>query len=98
MAGEGDKEPVQELHGDPFRVRLVFSTLEQVKMLLDLDLDLDLDLYQVQMVFLGLTLVPLRFLCASISLTLAWAVSCVGLMGLDNSRYVRYGHCPTLTL
>jgi len=71
MAGAGDKEQVQELHGDPFRVRLVFSPLEQV-----------------QMVFLGLSLVPLRFLCASLSLTLAWAVSCVGLMGLDNSRPV----------
>ena len=49
------------------------------------------------MVLLGLTLVPLRFLCASISLTLAWAVSCVGLMGLDNSRYVQGCH-PTQDL
>lgn len=43
---------------------------------------------QLQMVLLGLTLTPLRFLLATLSLTLAWAVSCVGLTGMDQTRPV----------
>jgi len=45
-------------------------------------------LEKVQMAILGITLVPIRFLVASLSLTLAWAISCVGLIGLDMSRPV----------
>lgn len=45
-------------------------------------------LEKARMTLLALTLVPLRFLLATLSLTLAWAVSCIGLLGLDNSRPV----------
>jgi len=43
---------------------------------------------KIQMVIIGLTLVPLRFLLAGCSLTLAWAVSGVGLLGIDQCRPV----------
>jgi len=68
---EAEKTEETEESCDPFRVRLFFSPLEKLSMIL-----------------LGLTLVPIRFLVAGLSLTLAWAVSCVGLVGLDNSRPV----------
>jgi len=62
-------EAIYDVERDPFRVRLLFTTIEKI-----------------QMAVLGITLVPLRFLVAVSSLTLAWAVSCVGLVGLDNTR------------
>jgi len=67
-AAEAEEEAAPD---DPFRVRLSFTALEKV-----------------QMVVLGVSLVPLRFLLAIVFLTLAWAVSCLGLLGLDNSRPV----------
>lgn len=46
---------------------------------------------KVQMVLVLIFIVPIRVLVAFISLVLAWAVSCVGLTGLDLSRPVRSG-------
>jgi lysophosphatidylcholine acyltransferase/lyso-PAF acetyltransferase len=40
------------------------------------------------MAVMAVTLLPLRVLLALLSLVLAWAVSCIGLLGLDKSRPV----------
>lgn len=56
---------------DPFRVRLSYTGLECLKM-----------------VIFGITIVPVRLLVATISLTMAWFVSCIGLINLDHSKPV----------
>jgi len=53
---------------DPFYVRLMFSPVDYLKMML---------------VFI--TLVPIRIVGALMALTLAWAVSCVGLINIDQT-------------
>merc|ERR1712106_1220895 len=54
---------------DPFYVRLLFTPLDYVKMIL---------------VFF--TLVPIRFVVGLSALTMAWAVSCIGLINIDQSK------------
>merc|ERR1711872_923960 len=43
---------------------------------------------KLQMTILGVFLVPIRFISAFLALNLAWAISCVGLVGLDNTQPV----------
>jgi len=43
---------------------------------------------KLQMTILGIFLVPVRFISAFLALNLAWAISCVGLVGLDNTQPV----------
>ena len=43
---------------------------------------------KLKMAIFGVFLVPIRFISAFLALNLAWAISCIGLVGLDNTRPV----------
>ena len=43
---------------------------------------------KLKMTLFGVFLVPIRFISAFIALNLAWAISCIGLVGLDNTHPV----------
>lgn len=43
---------------------------------------------KLQMTIFGIFLVPIRFISAFLALNLAWAISCIGLVGLDNTHPV----------
>ena len=43
---------------------------------------------KLQMTIFGVFLVPIRFISAFLALNLAWAISCIGLVGLDNTHPV----------
>ena len=43
---------------------------------------------KLRMTIFGVFLVPIRFISAFLALNLAWAISCIGLVGLDNTHPV----------
>ena len=43
---------------------------------------------KLKMTIFGVFLVPIRFISAFLALNLAWAISCIGLVGLDNTHPV----------
>ena len=43
---------------------------------------------KLKMAIFGVFLVPIRFISAFLALNLAWALSCIGLLGVDNSNPV----------
>lgn len=94
MAASGDDDDIQEeeIHEEDKRMKEIQEDLEDVNYLEENDpfrVRLTFSsLEKLKMASLFICLVPLRFLVAGLSLTLAWAVSCVGLVGLDNSRPV----------